>query len=180
MKRNYDFRKAKKGAVLPAAPGKTRITIRIDDDVLEWFRKEVHEAGGGNYQTLMNEALRQHVEDQVEPLEDTLLQEGIAFSRSAAAADSEYEPFEVLHARADDVSDVAAEGLHGLHDDLEAPPGLLVGIALDSLAVRAYRGRTGDHDAAARAHSAKDSRVRTSKLSRGGASVGACGFTKAP
>ena len=72
MKRNYDFRKAKKGAVLPAAPGKTRITIRIDDDVLEWFRKEVHEAGGGNCQTLINEALRQHVEDQVEPLEDTL------------------------------------------------------------------------------------------------------------
>ena len=49
MKRNYDFSKAKRGPVLPAPPGKTRITIRIDDDVLDWFRKQVHDAGGGNY-----------------------------------------------------------------------------------------------------------------------------------
>jgi hypothetical protein len=72
MKKNYDFSKAKRGAVLPTPPGKTRITIRIDDDVLDWFRKQVHEAGGGNYQTMMNRALREHMEGQVEPLEDTL------------------------------------------------------------------------------------------------------------
>lgn len=72
MKKHYDFSKAKRGAVLPAAPGKTRITIRIDDDVLEWFRKQVHEAGGGNYQTLMNHALRDYMEREAEPLEDTL------------------------------------------------------------------------------------------------------------
>lgn len=52
--------------------GKTRITIRIDDDVPEWFRKQVHAAGGGSYQTMMNRALREHMEGQVEPLEDTL------------------------------------------------------------------------------------------------------------
>jgi uncharacterized protein (DUF4415 family) len=72
MKRNYDFSKAKRGPVIRTPRGKTRITIRIDDDVLEWFRKQVHEAGGGNYQTLMNRALREHMEHQVEPLEDTL------------------------------------------------------------------------------------------------------------
>lgn len=72
MKRNYDFSNAKRGAVLPTPPGKTRITIRIDDDVLDWFRKQVHEAGGGNYQTMVNRALREYMEGQVEPLEDTL------------------------------------------------------------------------------------------------------------
>ena len=72
MKKNYDFSKAKRGAVVPTPAGKTRITIRIDDDVLEWFRKRVHEAGGGNYQTMMNQALRAHIEREEEPLEDTL------------------------------------------------------------------------------------------------------------
>ena len=72
MKRNYDFSKAKRGAVISSPRGKTRITIRIDDGVLEWFRKQVHEAGGGNYQTMMNRVLREYMEGQVEPLEDTL------------------------------------------------------------------------------------------------------------
>ncbi len=72
MKKSYDFSKAKRGAVLPTPPGKTRITIRIDDDVLEWFRKLAHEAGGGNYQTMLNQALREYVETQREPLEETL------------------------------------------------------------------------------------------------------------
>lgn len=72
MKKSYDFGKAKRGAVLPTPHGKTRITIRIDDDVLEWFRKRAHEAGGGNYQTMLNQALREYVETQREPLEETL------------------------------------------------------------------------------------------------------------
>jgi hypothetical protein len=72
MKRAYDFARGKRGAVLPNPPGKTRITIRIDDDVLEWFRKQVHEAGGGSYQTMLNRALRDHIEGQTEPLEETL------------------------------------------------------------------------------------------------------------
>jgi uncharacterized protein (DUF4415 family) len=72
MKRNYDFSKAKRGPVIRTPRGKTRITIRIDADVLEWFRKQVHAAGGGNYQTMMNRALREYMEGQVEPLEDTL------------------------------------------------------------------------------------------------------------
>jgi hypothetical protein len=72
MKKTYDFRKAKRGAVIPPAAGKTRITIRIDEDVLEWFRKQVHAAGGGSYQAMMNRALREHMEREEEPLEDTL------------------------------------------------------------------------------------------------------------
>jgi len=58
--------------VLKAPPGKTRITIRIDDDLLEWFRKQVHAAGGGSYQTLINTALREYVQAKREPLEATL------------------------------------------------------------------------------------------------------------
>ena len=45
-------------------PGKTRITIRIDTDVLNWFRHRVHEAGGGSYQALINEALREYLKKQ--------------------------------------------------------------------------------------------------------------------
>ena len=44
---------------------------RIDEDVLEWFRKQAHEAGGGNYQTMMNQALREHMDRIEEPLEET-------------------------------------------------------------------------------------------------------------
>ena len=72
MKKNYDFSKAKRGPVLRIPPGKTRITIRIDDDVLEWFKKQVHAAGGGNYQTMMNKALRDCMERQEEPFEAML------------------------------------------------------------------------------------------------------------
>jgi hypothetical protein len=69
MKKKYDFSEGKHGLILPVAKGKTRITIRIDDDILEWFRNEVEAAGGGNYQTLINQALREYITRQQEPLE---------------------------------------------------------------------------------------------------------------
>lgn len=72
MRKEYDFSKGKRGAVLPTPPGKTRITIRIDDDILAWFRAQVHAAGGGNYQTLINGALRQFMSSRREALEETL------------------------------------------------------------------------------------------------------------
>jgi uncharacterized protein (DUF4415 family) len=72
MKREYDFRGGKRGAVVAVPGGKTRITIRLDDEVLEWFRSQVERAGGGNYQTLINECLRRHVESANEPFEKTL------------------------------------------------------------------------------------------------------------
>ena len=72
MKKEYNFSKGKRGAVVPAPKGKTRITIRIDDDILDWFRGEVEAAGGGNYQTLINQALREYLNQQQQPLEELL------------------------------------------------------------------------------------------------------------
>jgi uncharacterized protein (DUF4415 family) len=72
MKDEYDFRRGRRGAVLSTPPGKTRITIRLDQDILEWFRARAHAAGGGNYQTMINDALREYMNHEVEPLEDTL------------------------------------------------------------------------------------------------------------
>ena len=72
MKNEYDFSQGKRGAILPQSPGKTRITIRLDDDVLDWFRAQVHAAGGGNYQSLINQALREYIEKRHEALEDIL------------------------------------------------------------------------------------------------------------
>jgi len=72
LRTGVDFSRGRRGAVLAPAKGKTRITIRLDTDVLNWFREEVNRAGGGNYQTLMNEVLRQYVEGKREKLEDML------------------------------------------------------------------------------------------------------------
>jgi uncharacterized protein (DUF4415 family) len=72
MKREYDFSKAKRGPVIPVPKGKTRITIRLDEDVVAWFRNQVETAGGGNYQSLINDALHQHIARKREPLEETL------------------------------------------------------------------------------------------------------------
>lgn len=72
MRKEYDFSQAKRGPVIPVSSGKARITIRLDEDLLEWFKEQVHAAGGGNYQTLINGALREYVEGKREPLEETL------------------------------------------------------------------------------------------------------------
>ncbi len=56
MRDEYDFSKGKRGAVVPS-PGKTRITIMLDDDILEYFRARA-EAQGSGYQTMINAALR--------------------------------------------------------------------------------------------------------------------------
>ncbi len=61
MKPEYDFSKGKLGAVLPVAYGKERITIRLDKEVLDWFRQHVSDEGGGNYQTMINQALREYI-----------------------------------------------------------------------------------------------------------------------
>lgn len=72
MKQEYDFSKGKRGAVVPVPAAKTRVTIRLDQDILDWFRDEVDKAGGGNYQSLINLALRDFVSRRREPLESTL------------------------------------------------------------------------------------------------------------
>ncbi|MGB2930227.1 MAG: BrnA antitoxin family protein [Desulfobacterales bacterium] len=72
MKAKYDFSKGKRGAVLPSSGKKVRITIRIDRDIIDWFRSKVEEQGGGNYQTMLNDALRIYMERQEKPLEEVL------------------------------------------------------------------------------------------------------------
>lgn len=69
MRKEYDFAKARRGALVPATTGKTRITIRLDDDILDWYRAQVDAAGGGSYQTLINQTLRQAMTQAIEPLE---------------------------------------------------------------------------------------------------------------
>ena len=72
MREEYDFSEGKRGPVVEVPGGKTRITIRLDEDIVRWFKDQVEAAGGGNYQTLINAALREFVERRREPLEDTL------------------------------------------------------------------------------------------------------------
>jgi uncharacterized protein (DUF4415 family) len=64
MKPEYDFSRARRGAVMPAARGKNRISIRLDTDVIDWFKAQVNVAGGGNYRSRVNEALKDHINQQ--------------------------------------------------------------------------------------------------------------------
>jgi len=72
MKDEYDFSSGKRGAIDKIPPGKTRITIRLDEDLIAWFRQQVEEQGGGNYQSLINQALQEYVQSRQEPLERIL------------------------------------------------------------------------------------------------------------
>jgi len=72
MRKTYDFSKGKRGAVVPLLPGKTRITIRLDNDVIDWFRSQVEARGGGSYQAMINSALKEHVQRGGEALEALL------------------------------------------------------------------------------------------------------------
>jgi len=59
--RDFDFSGARRGAVVKLEPGKTKISIRLDNTVLEYFRNIVDKGGGGNYQTMINDALLEYV-----------------------------------------------------------------------------------------------------------------------
>jgi len=67
-----DFKGAKRGAVVPADINKERITIRLDRDIVDHFRNLVVESGGGNYQSLINSALREYVDADEKALERKL------------------------------------------------------------------------------------------------------------
>ena len=71
MKREYDFSRGKRGPVIPVPRGKTRITIRLDKDLIDWFRSQVEAAGGGNYQTLINSALKNCVREVTSEIAET-------------------------------------------------------------------------------------------------------------
>lgn len=85
MKKEYDFKKGKRGAVVPQK-GKTRITIYIDNDVLEQFRARADKAGYG-YQTMINEALRRHLAKQKKPVDEAVLRKVIREELQRAAHD---------------------------------------------------------------------------------------------
>ncbi|MEI8122365.1 MAG: BrnA antitoxin family protein [bacterium] len=72
MNNKYDFSKARRGAVVSPSGNKVRITIRLDRDIVEWFKTKVERQGGGNYQTSLNDALRAFTEHQDESLEKIL------------------------------------------------------------------------------------------------------------
>lgn len=73
MKAEYDFSKGKRGAVIPQK-GKTRISIFIDNSVLEAFRARAEKAGTG-YQTMMNDALRQYLSEADQPVTEKTLRQ---------------------------------------------------------------------------------------------------------
>ena len=76
MKPQYDFSRGKRGRILLPElepDGKTRITIRLDEHLVDHFLKEADASGGaGGFQSLINEALRKIVESKAPKLEDTL------------------------------------------------------------------------------------------------------------
>ena len=72
MKAKYDFSTARRGAVVPPPGNKTRITIRLDRDLVEWFKSKAEADGGGSYQTMLNDALRAYTEQQDPSLEKLL------------------------------------------------------------------------------------------------------------
>ena len=73
MRTEYDFSKGKRGTVIPQK-GKTRISIFIDDVVLDQFRARA-EKGGTGYQTMMNEALRTYLSETENPITEKLLRQ---------------------------------------------------------------------------------------------------------
>ena len=76
MKDNYDFSRGRRGRVVaepPIEPGKVRITIRLDEDLIDYFGKIADRSGGKvGYQTLINAALREYVEGKTMKWERTL------------------------------------------------------------------------------------------------------------
>jgi len=75
MKREYKFKSAKRGPVIPQK-GKTRITIFLDNEIIEEFRNRATEAGSG-YQTMINDALRQYLKNSGKPLNEALIRQVI-------------------------------------------------------------------------------------------------------
>ena len=72
MREEYDFSKGIQGPIVPPDPGKTQISIRLDNDVLDWFRDQVERAGSGSYQANINAALRAHMMSESGMLLDAL------------------------------------------------------------------------------------------------------------
>lgn len=144
---NEDFSKGERGAVVKPDPNKVRITIRLDADVIEHFKNLVHEAGGGNYQTLINQALREHIQAQDKSLEDTLRRVIREEVKKAGSSDIDAG---VARARFGDPLQEYPKGtrdLQVINADINNPPvgapafGAIDGDWLDGL--KTHRGRCG-------------------------------------
>lgn len=66
MKDEYDFSDAKRGAVVPLSASQTEVSLRLDNDVLDWLRERVSRMGGGNYQEMLNSILRTYIQTQAD------------------------------------------------------------------------------------------------------------------
>ena len=84
MKDEYDFSKGRREPVIPRDPNKVRVTIRLDADIIDYFKEQVHKAGGGNYQTMINNALREYLSNMKEPLDENTLRRVIREELQAA------------------------------------------------------------------------------------------------
>ena len=84
MRNEYDCSKGKRGPVIAPDPNKVRITIRLDVDIVKYFKDKVHNAGGGNYQTLINNSLRAYIEENQSPLNEEILRQVIREELKAA------------------------------------------------------------------------------------------------
>ena len=84
MRKEYNFSKGKRGPVIQPDPNKVRITIRLDADIVDYFKEQVHKAGGGNYQTMINSALRKYLDEKQEPMNEETLRRVIREELRAA------------------------------------------------------------------------------------------------
>ncbi len=72
MKNKKNWGQGQEGSDNASTAGKTRITIRLDSEIIDWFRSQVEAKGSGNYQTMINNALRDYINQGGEPLESVL------------------------------------------------------------------------------------------------------------
>ena len=101
MRGEYDFSRGKRGPVVPVPRGKTRITIRLDKDLIEWFRSQVEAAGGGNYQTLINSALKEYVRQAASEIAEEAVGYGDGSSRRKGRGVNPFRAEKSLLARSD-------------------------------------------------------------------------------
>ena len=69
---DHEISRERNGAVLEPSSGQTSVTIRLDEDIVRWYRTRAHQNGTGNYQTLINLALREYMAKPSVSLEETL------------------------------------------------------------------------------------------------------------
>jgi uncharacterized protein (DUF4415 family) len=94
MKDEYDFSNSKRGAVIPQPAHQTEVRLRLDNEVLGWLRERVNEAGGGDYQSMINTILQTYIEIQ----EDAALIRAIKEGEGSGEV-SRAEVFAVLQGR---------------------------------------------------------------------------------